>query len=277
MGDDKELFPIEIWHCTTLEGLLDEAASKPMCHYGYCEMCGTCNSAIMYGLEAVDNLQKDLVNLDLIRCFSNGTQEILSWALQHIFNHRLWPRGRSLTVDIDMNEVLSVWLEKWGNNPRIADYILYDFVRFAGNETASHWVSSCVDLAIKTGDPSLTDSLCWRLGGGISCYPQLLEQAKDHSEHSKSVRKALINAGIFPPLRNEVQEIQQKHERLRKKATKTIFGAIRRNDLKAVEAILRKQPDLTARNNDGKTAEEYARMLEREEALNLILSMQREI
>jgi len=269
MSNSEGTLPQNRLHSTTLYGLMEEA-DKKTCAYEYCGFAGYCNSAIMYGLEAVTDLQGDLINFDFNRCFERNLVQVFHWAFQHIYDRSLWPRGRSLTVDIDMNEVLSVWLEKWGDNPRIAAYILYYFVRFAGNEAASHWVSSCVDLAIKTGDPSLTDSLCWILGGGISCYPQLLEQAKDHSEHSKSVRKALINAGIFPPLRNEAQEIEQKHERLRKKATKTIFGAIRRNDLKAVEAILRKQPDLTARNNDGKTAEEYARMLEREEALNLI-------
>jgi NifB/MoaA-like Fe-S oxidoreductase len=114
-------------------------------------------------------------------------------------------------------------------------------------------------------------------GGDISCYPELLAQAKELSEYSESVRKALCGSGILPPQRDEEQEIRRKLEKVRKKATTTIFGAIRRNDIKAVEAILEKQPDLTAKNNDGQTAVEYARLLGREDAFSLIQSVQREV
>jgi Ankyrin repeats (many copies) len=61
-------------------------------------------------------------------------------------------------------------------------------------------------------------------------------------------------------------------ERKSKKATITIYGAIRRKDIKAVEALLQKGAVINAPNEEGITALDYAKEINDEKVLELLLN-----
>lgn len=61
-------------------------------------------------------------------------------------------------------------------------------------------------------------------------------------------------------------------ERKSKKATISIYGAIRRKDIKAIEALLQKGAIINAPNEEGITALDYAKEINDENVLELLLS-----
>ena len=73
---------------------------------------------------------------------------------------------------------------------------------------------------------------------------------------------------------NMLQEDKKKHEEaVKRKADKAsieIFNAIRRKDLRAIEALRRKGADLTVKNENGLTSLQYARTLEDERLIEML-------
>lgn len=75
--------------------------------------------------------------------------------------------------------------------------------------------------------------------------------------------------------RTNQYKIENEHkealERKSKKATFAIYGAIRRKDLKAIEALLLKGAVIDEPNDEGTTALEYAKALNNEKVLSLLV------
>lgn len=68
--------------------------------------------------------------------------------------------------------------------------------------------------------------------------------------------KAMRKAGLLPSCVQITSE--EKQQKLAVEAIVNIFGAIKRNDVKAINSLLSKNPDLSVRNSEGMTAMEYA-------------------
>jgi hypothetical protein len=119
-------------------------------------------------------------------------------------------------------------------------------------------------MAIEKRDHSLLESLVRRLGEDSRNHPNLVSAAIEQSVSSPLLRNALAQAGLLPPEVNEQQRTK------REKSGYNLFKAIRRNDVKAVQALLAKHANLSIVDEEGRTALELATSLGRDRLAQLI-------
>jgi len=86
-----------------------------------------------------------------------------------------------------MERVLDSWLDSADDHIRFVDMVIFNIMRGLGffGETREKWINKCVELAIKTRDTSLIESLLLTIGGGISSYLELVKIIKEKTESSK--------------------------------------------------------------------------------------------
>ena len=95
-----------------------------------------------------------------------------------------WFNGVRLALDELQNpelkdRVFTAWLPQMDRHVRVADFVLLYCVRrgalFApmSIELLRQWIAKCVDLASRTGDESLVESLIITLGHRYNEYPEL--------------------------------------------------------------------------------------------------------
>jgi hypothetical protein len=95
-----------------------------------------------------------------------------------------------------LDRVLKPWLPQLGTNPRVADLVLFYFVRrgalFApmSIELLGEWISACVEIAIDCEDASLIESLLYTCASQFSAHPMLLAVAGAVAQRSTKVRLA---------------------------------------------------------------------------------------
>jgi hypothetical protein len=155
---------------------------------------------------------------------------------------------------LDWDGILQKWLEYAERNVYFADRVLFRLVTQVRCTacTRDRWVAKCITLALRTKNISLIESLVWRLGQGTSAHPELETLAVSMSHGEPRLRKALEETGLLPS--TEPQPDQKKQDRY----GMNLFGAIRRNDIMAIEALVAKGATLSVRNNEGQTPKEYA-------------------
>ncbi len=86
----------------------------------------------------------------------------------------------------------------------------------------------------------MSETIVRRLGRNAQQFPELLAQAVQLSSNSRPLYDALASAG-FCKSRGQIEKnaaISAKRNRESERATRNIFGAIRRNDDAAVRALL---------------------------------------
>ncbi len=96
-----------------------------------------------------------------------------------------------------IGSILSVWFTKIDAHIRFADTALFRVVRNlpAKHEMREKWIDKCVELALRTRDFSLTETLMLVLGKDASKYPLLVEFAKSCSKQSPQMKRVLCNTG----------------------------------------------------------------------------------
>jgi hypothetical protein len=241
-------------------GLIREAAARNWCVRPFCTTCGSMD--FRRALEEIPDLTSELVSLDIGELYrlpdgEDGLAVIM------------------LTQRVDWDQVLEAWIPRIGENARMADIVLFRVIGsrtpFQRSQVMKDWIESCIRLVVQTWDTSLIESLVYVLGvhgEGLSRYPTLLAVAREVGEVDTRVRRALVKAGLMRPSDEFRHECKVAQDAAR--ATKSIFSAIRSNDIKGVTASLKKKPDLAARNQDGLTALEFAHKLGRLEIVSLL-------
>lgn len=169
---------------------------------------------------------------------------------------------------VDWEPVLRKWQRYIEGNLRMADRILYYFLRecYCVGSARDIWIKACIGPAVRARDVSLMESLIRVLGSGAARYPELVGTAAELSEYKPLLKNALVKAHLLE-VDDPVEENERRTRRIMKqrKAASNLFGAIRRNDVKAIHALLAKNPDFSVRNAEGQTVVEYARSLGRQE------------
>ena len=146
--------------------ILESARGSKWCMNLYCTTCGAMEfrSAMK---QLGDGLADELASLDL-----SALTEMPNWdeTLRLVLDDFRKPEL--------MDRVLTAWLPQLDRNIRVADLILFYYVRrgsiFApmSIEVLQRWCDKCIELAVKTGDESLVESLIYTVGD-YRKYPAL--------------------------------------------------------------------------------------------------------
>jgi hypothetical protein len=100
----------------------------------------------------------------------------------------------------DMDKVLKAWLPNLQSNIPLADFVLFYFCRGGllfstmSGEVLGAWVDTCKQLAIKTKNESLIESLIYTLPEGIKYDQELMEVIKLAAVDSGTIRRAIATA-----------------------------------------------------------------------------------
>jgi hypothetical protein len=237
--------------------LIKEAQEKRWCVQPYCTTCG-CRD-FRHALLKITDLTKELTEIDIdkmvlipIWCDAVRVAAIDNWLI------------------LDWNLIFKKWYEHAEKNVRFADYVYFYLVsRFpCSNEIKHKWTLLCFNLAKLYKDYSLFESLIRVLGKKADTYNGLVDLAIIYADYYPLLRDSLVKAGYLPS--NQDIQRKAKREANRKIAAKNLFGAIRRNDINAIQALLRKKPDLEITNNAGQTPLEFAQSMNNSIAVTMI-------
>jgi hypothetical protein len=233
--------------------ILVDAALKNWCVKPFCTTCGCLD--FRSAVSGIPNLQRDFESLDFdalipLRGWDDGLRVVC-------YDHRL---------SLDWGRILSRWLTYAKTNPRFADLVVYYLLDAlpAPKKIRVDWVSTCVDLAVTNRDISLLESLIRRLGSHSAQYPILVSTALEQSPSSGALKHALVKAGYLE------LAVDLDRKRKQKTAGLNLFGAIRRNDARAIVALLRKEADVFLVDKDGRTPVDLAEALGRDEVARLL-------
>ncbi|GEM_PF-1329370 len=207
--------------------------------------CSTCHAQdFRSAVSSIPDLQSALLSLDL----------------ESLISHKNWNSALRITVmdhrlSVDWGLILSSWLSYAQDHVDFADKVWFYIVNRSpcDRETRSKWLEMCVGLAIRTRHTSLLESLVRILGPRTSDYGDLLVVSLEEAPRSSLLTNALVKAGFLP----SAEDI--KREKSRDIAGQRLFGAIRRNDIKAVKALLAKGANLSVKDGEGRTVLEYAK------------------
>jgi hypothetical protein len=89
--------------------------------------------------------------------------------------------------------LLRAWLPQMEHSVRFADGVLFYIVSKIHEDfpEKSLWVEKCVDLALRTADHSLVESLLLYLKGKVSEHPELIRLAEKIAVVDKKMAKVL--------------------------------------------------------------------------------------
>ena len=171
--------------------ILHHAAEKKWCTNPECNTCGAMEyrAAIR---QLGDDIAVALSTLDLTELVRQPDwDEKLRLALNEI---------RKAEV---MDRILTAWLPQLNHQIRLADFILFYYVRrgalFApmSVEVLRQWREKCIDIAVRTGDVSLVESLICTVGD-YNKYPVFAEVVSSLAERgSYTILKALRRKGVI--------------------------------------------------------------------------------
>ena len=152
--------------------------------------CSTCQCReFRSAVKAIPDLQSVLASLDL----------------DQFTAHKTWYNMLRITVmdhrkSFDWGIILRAWLPYASQHTRFADVVLYHIAARArcDRETRNEWITSCVDLALRTKYAPLLESLVRILGARAVNHSYLVETALELSTRNKLLRGALAKVGFMP-------------------------------------------------------------------------------
>ena len=98
------------------------------------------------------------------------------------------------------DRVFEAWLPQLDVHVRLADVVLFYYVRrgalFApmSIRILTRWLQRCIDIACRTRDPSLVESLVYTLGPRVQDYPELTAVIRELRRESRPVALAVERA-----------------------------------------------------------------------------------
>ncbi len=106
-----------------------------------------------------------------------------------------------LETEQDMDEVLRSWIPMLREHIRLADLVLFYYLRrgafFArmSIDVAAAWRASCIDIAVRTRNESLVESLICTMGREYKDNSSLTATVEELAPSSRRVAKALRRIG----------------------------------------------------------------------------------
>lgn len=171
-----------------LLSIIAQAHEQGWCTEPYCSTCGSLDYRKRLKQLAGD-LGGPLANaLDEIDIAELTALPNWSGALQIAFIDL--PLGR-----LQAEGALRRWLPQLPNHVDFADQVLFRIVRYLSStsELKAKWIDVCVDIATKTKNHSLVETLILVLESKATEYPALLEAATAHAKVSRQMRRVLNN------------------------------------------------------------------------------------
>jgi hypothetical protein len=171
-----------------LYDIIRKAHEQKLCMTPYCTTCGT---------HEYRNLLKDLAG-PLGGGLADALADINPQDLISIPNWQdaLLVAITDLPISLQVEGVLKAWLPKTTDNIFLADFAVYEIVRYLpiGNETKNRWIEHCMVMALNTKDFSLIESLILVLRQDALNHSELIAIAKEHANTSEQMRRVLLNA-----------------------------------------------------------------------------------
>lgn len=231
---------------------IDKAKRENWCTRFICTTCGALT--FRKAIACIADLQAALESVDLEQFTARWTwgDIVCITATDHV-------------QSINWDPVLARWLVYAEQHIDFLIQMLFLIRHYlrCSPQTRASWFMACADMAMqKKNDPLLNAAL-------LACSPddprhaELLTAAMERHAQSPILHRTLVSLGH---LRSD-DDIRR--EQNRTVAGKNLFNAVRRNDIKAVQALLAKKADLTVTNKDGLTPVEYARAVARADVLAL--------
>jgi len=166
--------------------ILKKARENNWCTKYFCTTCGAREFRKELVFQGGNNKKDLLASLESI--YDSELIEIEGWcdALKIAF-YDLSMSSRS--------ELLREWLKVSNEKIRFIDVILFHFVRYLKlDEDLYHlWIEKCLDVARRTYDFSLIESLALVLENDLNKYTEIYQQAVKYAESSSQMRRVLIN------------------------------------------------------------------------------------
>lgn len=166
--------------------LIETAIKNRWCTSPYCTTCGCYEfrKALMDISERdfCGTLIDDLCSLDVV--------ELTSYPIWlnclRLYTHTIQFPGQYPIF-------LRAWLPQMERSVRFADGVLYHVVRKLQEDFPEKrsWIEKCIDLALRTTDHSLIESLLLCLKGNVSEHPKLIRLAEKIAVVDKKVAKVL--------------------------------------------------------------------------------------
>ena len=130
------------------------------------------------------------------------TDVLKSLEINELRNFRCWEGTVRIALNeirnaSDMDQILQAWIPQLSENIRLADIVLFHFIRRGALftpvsiEVWQKWVDNCISLAFATKDESLLESLVYTLGSSIKNNLELWELIVQASKNSRSLQRAL--------------------------------------------------------------------------------------
>ncbi len=169
---------------TTFPEIVTQAATNRWCVRPWCTTCA--NHDFRRALESLDDGTGERLTSELSSMSLADYVTIPDWddAVRVAFLRLPWPGQRE--------RILDAWLAQPDAPVRLIDVAFYHIVRHYGDgELRRRWITTCIDRALATRNGSLTESLLWILGPGISSEPRLLELALQLADSYPPIRKPL--------------------------------------------------------------------------------------
>lgn len=232
--------------------LLERAIKNEWC---VSKLCTTCHSDYFRKqLAEIKDIGKEIESLDL--------DELTKFSF---WSSALYLAARDRMFEIDWTTIFEKWHSYARGNIEFADHVYFYLLRWlpCSDETSQKWTRSCVDLAIKSKNNSLLESLIRCLGEKADTYDGLVETAISQLNSDKRgwryemLQEVLRDAGFIWKAKS-------------KPAAHKLFGAIRRNDQKAIKALVLKNPDFSVCNAEGQTVIEYAHFTGNSEIVEIV-------
>ena len=171
--------------------LVRKATKLKWCMTPYCTTCGSQDyqQALMkIGGKLGGPLADELSSLDLKEITRvPGWRNALVIAL--------------IDIPLQREVVLNAWIGKAQDSDiEFLDLVLYKIVRYlpADDMARNQWVSYCANLAIKTRNLSLVESLVFVLKNEILSMPDFLKVSSELAKSSEKIQKALQISCTLP-------------------------------------------------------------------------------
>lgn len=154
---------------------------------------------------------------------------------------------------MDWDGILDAWIGQADDRAEFVDHV-YFFIATRNSKldrVRKAWGEACLRLALRDKNPSLLESLILGQQGSLKESSDLVRTAFELAPHSYRVRRALAIAGFLPS--DEAFAYAVRKKKMQERALKNLPAAIRRKDIKALQALLRWEPDIRLSLQSGKS------------------------
>jgi hypothetical protein len=138
----------------------------------------------------------DVMNIPGIK--EHLAEELESLPLLDFLKLEHWDRCLCLAFEIINDQqlhatILREWIKMCPDSTHFVDLVVFYLLPHVdlNSDLTKEWTERAIKLAITTKDPSLVESLIWRLKANAKVYPDFISLANEMRTHSPAIEKAM--------------------------------------------------------------------------------------